>query len=117
MLAGRLEILMSDQIQVEITGMVITNRYGALSSGTVLRTDAAFAKHLVEDCGAAKYIAAEAAQEGGTEVVVKAAPKAKAKKKESDPQPAAAVVPQAAEALPIVEPSASEVAQPTPAAE
>ena len=47
---------MSEQVQVEIAGMVITARYGSLSSGTLLRTDAAFAKHLVEECGAAKYV-------------------------------------------------------------
>lgn len=47
---------MSDQVQVEITGMVITARYGSLETGTVLRTDHAFAKHLVEECGAAKWI-------------------------------------------------------------
>jgi hypothetical protein len=44
-----------DQVEVEITGMAITARYGTLKSGTKLRTDAAYAKHLVEDCGAAKY--------------------------------------------------------------
>ena len=42
-------------IEVEILGQVITHQYGVLSTGDVLRTDAAFAKHLVEDCGAAKY--------------------------------------------------------------
>ena len=47
-------------VQVEITGLVMTNRYGTLNSGDVLRTDPAFAKHLVEDCGAAKYITAKA---------------------------------------------------------
>ena len=51
---------MSDQVQVRITGMVITNRYGALASGSLLRTDAAFAKHLVKECNAAEYIKADA---------------------------------------------------------
>ena len=47
-----------EQVQVKITGMAITQRYGTLSTGTILRTDAAFAKHLVEDCHAAEYLAA-----------------------------------------------------------
>jgi len=42
-------------VEVEILGQVITHQYGTLNTGDVLRTDAAFAKHLVEDCGAAKY--------------------------------------------------------------
>ena len=49
-----------DQVQVKIRGMVMTHRYGTLSAGDVLRTDAAFAKHLVEDCAAAEYIVAPA---------------------------------------------------------
>ena len=44
-----------EQVEVEITGQAITARYGTLNTGDVLRTDAAFAKHLVEDCSAAKY--------------------------------------------------------------
>lgn len=44
-----------EQVEVEITGMAITARYGMLKSGDILRTDAEFAKHLVEDCSAAKY--------------------------------------------------------------
>ena len=50
-----------EQIEVEILGQVITHQYGVLNTGDVLRTDAAFAKHLVDDCGAAKYRAAPAA--------------------------------------------------------
>ncbi|WP_041742289.1 hypothetical protein [Collimonas fungivorans] len=45
-----------DLVQLKIIGLVITHRYGTLSSGDILRTDAAYAKHLVEDCGAAEYI-------------------------------------------------------------
>lgn len=54
-----------DQVQIKITAQqVITARYGTLSNGDVLRTDAAFARHLVEDCAAAKYlIASESAIE------------------------------------------------------
>lgn len=44
-----------EQVEVEITGQAITARYGTLNTGDILRTDAAFAKHLVEDCSAAKY--------------------------------------------------------------
>lgn len=42
-------------VDVEIIGMVVTHQYGTLNTGDVLRTDEAFAKHLVEDCAAAKY--------------------------------------------------------------
>ncbi len=48
-------------IEVEITGQVITAQYGTLSTGDILRTDAAFAKHLVDDCNAAKYTQAKVA--------------------------------------------------------
>lgn len=47
---------MAELVQVRIKGTVVTHRYGTLSSGDVLRTDAAFAKHLVEDCSAAEYL-------------------------------------------------------------
>jgi hypothetical protein len=49
---------MSEQVQVEITGLVSTSRYGNLTPGTILRTDPDFAKHLVEEAGAAKYVTA-----------------------------------------------------------
>ena len=42
--------------QLRITRTVVTSRYGALAPGDLLRTDAAFARHLVEDCAAAQYI-------------------------------------------------------------
>ena len=47
-------------VEVEITGQAVTAQYGVLSTGTILRTDAAFARHLVEDCGAAKYTGKQA---------------------------------------------------------
>lgn len=47
-----------DLVQVKIRGTVVTARYGTLVSGDLLRTDAAFAKHLVEDCGAGEYVTA-----------------------------------------------------------
>lgn len=50
-----------EQVEVEITGQAITARYGTLSAGDILRTDKEFAKHLVDDCGAAKYVKAKAA--------------------------------------------------------
>lgn len=40
---------------VVILGIVVTHQYGTLNTGDVLRTDPEFARHLVEDCGAAKY--------------------------------------------------------------
>jgi hypothetical protein len=45
-----------EQVEVEILGMVITQRYGVLKSGDILRTDADFAKHLVNEASAAKYV-------------------------------------------------------------
>lgn len=42
-------------IEVEILGIVVTHQYGTMNTGDVLRTDPDFARHLVEDCGAAKY--------------------------------------------------------------
>lgn len=43
-------------IEVKITGQISTSRYGTLSTGDILRTDAAFAKHLVTECNAAEYV-------------------------------------------------------------
>jgi hypothetical protein len=45
----------NNMVEVEILGQVITHQYGTLNSGDVLRTSAEFAKHLVEDCSAARY--------------------------------------------------------------
>ncbi len=53
---------MSILVQVRIKGVVSMQRYGTLMSGDVLRTDAEFARHLVEDCGAAEYCSAPAAE-------------------------------------------------------
>lgn len=77
-------------VEVEIIGMVITNRYGTLQTGAVLRTDKEFADHLVNDCAAAKYkqakpdpaAEAEAAAKAAAETEVTAkAPEAVAKAK------------------------------------
>jgi len=46
---------MTEIVEVRIKGQVNSNRYGSLSDGDLLRTDAAFARHLVEDCLAAEY--------------------------------------------------------------
>ena len=54
-------------VKVEILGCVMTAQYGTLSAGTILATDEAFAKHLVDDCGAAKYVDAQPV--GAVEVV------------------------------------------------
>lgn len=51
-----------EQVEVEILGQVITARYGVLKTGDILRTDADFAKHLVDDCSAAKYTQATTAK-------------------------------------------------------
>jgi len=50
-------------VQVRITSTVITQHYGTIMPGTILRTSAAYAKHLVEDASAAQYITAPAATE------------------------------------------------------
>lgn len=44
-------------VTVKIRGTVITARYGTLTAGDLLRTDADYARHLVEDCNAATYAA------------------------------------------------------------
>lgn len=43
-------------VQVKIKGVVSTSRYGTLQTGDILRTDAAFAQHLVDECGAGEII-------------------------------------------------------------
>lgn len=42
-------------VEVEILTQAVTAQYGVLSQGDILRTSPEFAKHLVEDAGAAKY--------------------------------------------------------------
>lgn len=54
-------------VEVEILTTAITPQYGTLSQGTILRTSSAFAKHLVEDAGAAKYVKNDAKIDAGTE--------------------------------------------------
>jgi CobQ-like glutamine amidotransferase family enzyme len=62
-----------DLVEVEITGMVITHRYGTLQTGAVLRTDKEYADHLVNDCAAAKYKQPEVDPSAGAEAAAKAA--------------------------------------------
>lgn len=42
-------------VEVEILTQTVTQQYGVLSQGDILRTSPEFAKHLVEDASAAKY--------------------------------------------------------------
>ena len=45
-----------ESVQVRITSTVITAPYGTLMPGTILRTSPAYAKHLVEEASAARYL-------------------------------------------------------------
>lgn len=54
------------QVEVEILVQTITQMYGVLSQGDILRTSAEFAKHLVVDCAAAKYVGAAPASSTAT---------------------------------------------------
>lgn len=45
-----------DLVQVRIKRLVGTSRYGWLETGDMLRTNAAYARHLVEDVAAAEYV-------------------------------------------------------------
>ena len=57
-------------VEVEILGCVMTAQYGTLSTGDILRTNEAFAAHLVKDCGAAKYVlAVEVAESNGAQEI------------------------------------------------
>ena len=62
-------------VQVRITSTVVTQQYGTLMPGTILRTNAAYAKHLVEEAFAASYLTAPAAS---------AEPPAKRSKKQTE---------------------------------
>lgn len=82
------------QVQIKMLLTSITAQYGTLNQGDTLRTSPEFAKHLVEDCMAAKYVVAEQAQAPITqladvpaELVVK--PKAPSRKAPKPDAPAA----------------------------
>jgi hypothetical protein len=49
-------------VSVKIRGTVVSARYGTLTAGDILRTDADYARHLVDDCNAATYADAQRAQ-------------------------------------------------------
>lgn len=89
---------MSDIVEIEITSTAITARYGTLPAGTILRTDKAFATHLVDDCKAAKWPAAKS-----TSQVV-------------EPQLARPAAPEPAADVPAPEAPAAEPAPAAPAA-
>lgn len=50
------------EVRVEILKQAITTQYGTLNQGDLLRTNRAFAAHLVNECGVAKYSAPVATQ-------------------------------------------------------
>lgn len=45
-----------DLVLVKITGFVRSSRYGDLETGDFLRTDKVFARYLVEEAKAARYV-------------------------------------------------------------
>ena len=75
-------------VQVRITSTVITQHYGTLMPGTILRTSAAYAKHLVEEASAAKYISPVAVAAEPDPVAGPAKPAKRKKAAEADTAPA-----------------------------
>jgi len=69
-------------VKVEILIQTITAQYGVLSAGDEITTSEEFAKHLVEDCGAAKYVKGSKAEKAEAK---EAAPEAE----EDEQEPAA----------------------------
>ena len=65
-------------VEVKITSTVVTAPYGTLMPGTILRTSQAYAKHLVEEAFAAKYMAEPAEDQDA------AAPAPKRTKKQTE---------------------------------
>jgi hypothetical protein len=74
---GSLEIIM-ETVQIRITSTVVTAPYGTLMPGTILRTSPAYARHLVEEAFAAKYMAEPAEDQDA------AAPAPKRTKKQTE---------------------------------
>jgi hypothetical protein len=93
-------------VEVEITGQAITARYGTLNTGDILRTDAEFAKHLVEDCAAAKYTTAKPVKQA----IAPAAPVARKRKASVAAAPAQAAQ---GEAEPAADTSMGDASQST----
>lgn len=54
-------------VHIKIKGTVVTQRYGTLVSGDILRTDTEFARHLVKDCAAAEYLNSSSANQESAE--------------------------------------------------
>lgn len=67
-------------VSLKIRGTVVTSRYGVLSSGDVLRTDAEYARHLVEECKAAEYATGKPAEAEESAPAQPAHPQAKPRK-------------------------------------
>lgn len=68
-------------VEVEILTTTVTGQYGTLAQGDILRTNAAFARHLVKDAYAAKYVnAKDDAPEAKEPPAADAKPAAKGKK-------------------------------------
>ena len=74
-------------VEVKITSTVVTAPYGTLMPGTILRTSAAYAKHLVEEASAAKYISPVAVAAGPDPVAEPAKPAKRKKAAEADTAP------------------------------
>ena len=66
-------------VKVEITGQAVT-QYGTHRTGDILNVDEAFARHLVEDAQAAKYITEPAKEKAEAKAEAKTEAPAKAKK-------------------------------------
>jgi alcohol dehydrogenase YqhD (iron-dependent ADH family) len=79
-----------EQVKVKMLFTTHTATHGTLNEGAILRTDAAFAKHLVEDCGAAKYDVPAKETFAIVQPKPSAAPKARVPKKGTSAEAAAA---------------------------
>ena len=66
------------QVEVKIIKTVVTQQYGTLVNGDILKTDRAFAQHLVDECGAAQFTAAA----GGESKQAAARPKRQSRAKD-----------------------------------
>jgi len=69
-------------VEVKISGIVSTQRYGTLETGDILRTDAEYARFLVESCQAGEYVKTPANDENKQEEQQATDPKRARKSKE-----------------------------------
>lgn len=74
-----------DLVQVRIKRLVGTSRYGWLETGDMLRTTAAYARHLVEDVAAAEYVIKP--EKAKKQQKTAAKPATRGKKTASEPEP------------------------------